>query len=663
MSRFSTVLVANRGEIACRVIRSAKSLGYKTVAVYSDADADALHVRLADVATRIGPAPVKDSYLSIENLLAAAKRTGADAIHPGYGFLSENENFAKACEDAGIVFIGPPAEAIRLMGNKATSKRLMIDAKVPTIPGWQGTEQDEDTLSKAAEQVGYPLLIKAAAGGGGRGMRLVHAKEQFLDAYRTAKAEAENAFGSGEVLLERALLEARHVEIQVFGDKHGNVVHLGERDCSIQRRHQKIVEESPSPAVDEELRARMGAAGVAAAKSIGYVGAGTVEFLLDKDGSFYFLEMNTRLQVEHPVTEMVTGLDLVALQLRVAAGEKLPFAQEDVRLRGHAIEIRLYAEDPYGGFLPQTGRVYRWAPAIEGSEEGVVTHGMRVDHGLVKGQEVTPWYDPMLAKLIAHGKDREESRRRIVRLLEDSTLLGVTTNKTFLGECLNHEAFVRGEATTKFIDRYLVPEGKDAPVKPAAPKWASALAALLLGLPEGDEPVFASTGESVIKIRLGHAGEKLDATAKWKGGHTFVVELGGEKTVVAILRRDGNVARILVDDVQRTVRYCIAGTELFLDLGSATEHYAELPQYEVKKDGAGGDGRILAPMNGRIVSVNVEPGMGVVRGQVVVVLEAMKMQHQILADVDGVVDEVLVSPNAQVSTKALLVHIEPLKEG
>jgi geranyl-CoA carboxylase alpha subunit len=658
MSSFTTVLVANRGEIACRVFRSAKALGYRTVAVYSDADADALHVRLADVATRIGPAPVKESYLSIEAILEAAKRTGADAIHPGYGFLSENDVFAKACEDAGLTFIGPTPAAILAMGNKAHSKRLMIEAKVPTIPGWQGDDQSEATLARAADEVGYPLLIKASAGGGGRGMRLVHAKDEFLSAYRTAKAEAENAFGSGEVLLERALLDARHVEIQVFADKHGNVIHLGERDCSIQRRHQKIVEESPSPAVNAELRARMGEAGAAAARSIGYVGAGTVEFLLDADGSFYFLEMNTRLQVEHPVTEMVTGLDLVALQLRVAAGEVLPIAQSDVKLEGHAIEVRLYAEDPYGGFLPQTGRIERFRPGVEGSTEGRVTNGMRVDHGLVEGQEVSPWYDPMLAKLIAWGKDRDEAQRRILRLLSDTQLLGTTTNKTFLYDVLSHPAFARGEATTKFIPTHFVPEGKECPDAPETAPWARALAALLLSQRDRRSLVTASTGSNRWNLRVLEGASHTDVVVVVTASEV-VVTLGAVNVTLQIVEQSDESVRVLEGGVLRTVPYVHRGDHVYLDLGGRAARFEEVRAFVTKREAVGGDGRVLAPMNGRIVSVHVEVGAIVKRGELVAVLEAMKMQHQVLADIDGTVTEVVVAANDQVAPKKLLVQIQP----
>ncbi|HET6281361.1 MAG TPA: biotin carboxylase N-terminal domain-containing protein, partial [Polyangia bacterium] len=545
-ARFRAVLIANRGEIACRIIRSARSLGYRTVAVYSDADVDALHVRMADVATRIGAAPAGESYLRIENILTAAQRTGADAVHPGYGFLSENDAFARACVDAGLVFIGPPAEAIRLMGNKALAKRLIAAADVPAIPGWHGEDDapsDDATLIQAAEQVGYPLLIKAAAGGGGRGMRLVSSREGLLTSVRAARAEAVSSFDNGQLLLERALRDARHVEVQVLADSHGNVVFLGERDCSVQRRHQKVIEEAPSPAVDAPLRARMGAAAVAVAQKIGYVGAGTVEFLLDARGNFYFLEMNTRLQVEHPVTEFVTGLDLVALQLRIAAGERLPFAQKDVVIHGHAMEARLYAEDAYAGFLPQVGTVRRWIPGIAGSGEGRVTDGQRIDHGLVEGQEVSPWYDPMLAKLVAWGETREVARRRLARLLAETALLGVTTNKAFISTVIGHPAFAAGEATTAFIGDHLCRPGAEVPSREPLPAWVSATAAVLLSF-EGDElpstPTFSSNGQASWSLQLGDGGDGAErATVRVLDHLRFAVSLGDEPPVEIALRDGG----------------------------------------------------------------------------------------------------------------------------
>ncbi|NQU63399.1 MAG: acetyl-CoA carboxylase biotin carboxylase subunit, partial [SAR324 cluster bacterium] len=444
MTTFRSILVANRGEITMRIMRSVKTLGYKTIAIYSEADAGAPHVQFADDAVLIGPAPVAESYLDMNRILKAARDTGADAIHPGYGFLSENAEFAKACADAGLVFIGPTAEAIDLMGNKAAAKRRMMAAKVPCVPGYEGEDQSDRALLKAAGDIGYPLMVKAAAGGGGRGMRLVFAEQDLQTALDTARSEAQNAFGSGELILEKAISRPRHVEIQVFADTQGNVIYLGERDCSVQRRHQKVVEEAPCPIMTAELRARMGAAAVDVARSINYRGAGTVEFLLDDQGDFYFLEMNTRLQVEHPVTEMITGLDLVAMQIRVAEGKELWLTQEQVKLSGHAIEVRLYAEDPAQDFLPVTGSIDLWAPA-----QG---EGIRIDSGIVTGQEISPFYDPMLAKVITWGETRQTALNRLVEALKGTTLFGAKTNKKFLIDVLERETFKKGQATTAFID-------------------------------------------------------------------------------------------------------------------------------------------------------------------------------------------------------------------
>jgi len=667
-ARFSTVLIANRGEIACRITRSARGLGYRTVAVYSDADVDALHVRMADVATRIGAAPAGESYLGVENILAAARRTGADAVHPGYGFLSENDAFARACTGAGLVFIGPPAEAIRLMGNKALAKRLIAAVDVPAIPGWHGEDDapsDDATLIQAAEQVGYPLLIKAAAGGGGRGMRLVSSREGLLGSVRAARAEAVSSFGNGQLLLERALQDTRHVEVQILADSHGNVVFLGERDCSVQRRHQKVIEEAPSPAVDAPLRARMGAAAVAVAQKIGYVGAGTVEFLLDQRGNFYFLEMNTRLQVEHPVTEFVTGLDLVALQLRIAAGERLPFAQKDVAIRGHAIEARLYAEDAYAGFLPQVGTVHRWMPGIVGSEDGRVTDGQRIDHGLCEGQEVSPWYDPMLAKLCAWGETREVARRRLGRLLAETALLGVTTNKTFIGSVIGHPVFAAGLATTAFIADHLCDPGEKVPSRPSLPAWVNATAAVLLSF-EGDElppvPVFSSNGQASWTLQLGDGGDSAErATVRVVGHHRYAVSLGDRPPLEIALRASGTRGelRVVSAEVQYRVRYARAGQQLFVDVGGQTATFQEVKAHAKRKEAGGRDGRVTAPMNGRIIAVQVAPGDRVARGQVLVVVEAMKMQSPVLAEVNGQVSEVLVAVQAQVSARQLLVAIAP----
>ncbi len=491
---FSKVLIANRGEIACRVIRSCRARGLRTVAVVSEADRHALHARLADEAVEIGAAPPRESYLNIERLIQACKATGTQAVHPGYGFLSENAEFAEACAAAGLVFIGPPAEAIRLMGNKAEAKRRMREAGVPCIPGYDGTDQSDATLTREAEKIGLPLMIKAAAGGGGRGMRRVADFAELPAALASARSEAQSAFGSGELILEYALTAPRHVEVQVFADTQGNVIHLGERDCSIQRRHQKVIEEAPSPAVNHELRARMGEVAVQAARAIGYVGAGTIEFLLDTNGEFFFMEMNTRLQVEHPVTELITGLDLVDLQLRVAAGEPLPLAQEDVRLDGHAIEARLYAENPDAGFLPQTGTLLRWQ----------VPAGVRVDAGVDSGTEITSHYDPLLAKIIAHGQTRDEARQKLIAALRDTTALGLATNKAFLVGCLEHPEFFAGRATTDFIAAHFAPQADADPrselLAAAALIFAQASAARL---PQPELAFWRSSGRATTHFTLG----------------------------------------------------------------------------------------------------------------------------------------------------------------
>lgn len=453
MRPFSKILIANRGEIACRIIQTAHEMGYKTVAVYSDADKDARHVKLAGESVFVGPAAATESYMNIERIIQTSKETGADAIHPGYGFLSENPDFAEACLDNGITFIGPSPHAIRVMGNKAGAKRRMIKAGVPCVPGFEGEDQSDSQFIAAADRIGFPVMVKAAQGGGGRGMRLVQKPEKLEKALKTARSEAKSAFGSDELILEKAIIAPRHIEIQIFADNFGNIIHMGERDCSIQRRHQKVIEEAPSTAVSAELREKMGKTAIAAAASIDYSGAGTVEFLLTDAGDFYFLEMNTRLQVEHPVTECITGLDLVEWQIRIAAGEKLPALQPDIHFSGHSIEARLYTEDPYNNFLPKIGTLIEWVPATG--------EGLRVDHGLESGQEITPFYDPMIAKIIAHGETRDVAIKRLISGLQKTVDLGLVTNRHFLIECLKTEAFAKGDVTTAFIDTYFPKEKRN----------------------------------------------------------------------------------------------------------------------------------------------------------------------------------------------------------
>jgi len=648
---FRKILIANRGEIACRVIRTAKAMGYRTVAVHSPADAGAPHVALADQAVQIGGNLVGESYLKVDLILDAARRTGADAIHPGYGFLSENEAFAEACDKAGIVFIGPPASAISAMGNKRQAKLRMIEAGVPCVPGYEGADQNDATLQAEAKRIGLPIMVKAAAGGGGRGMRLVTQAGDIAEAIKSARSEAENAFGSGELILERAVVDARHVEIQVFADAHGNVIHLGERDCSIQRRHQKIVEESPSPAVDPDLRARMGEAAVKAARSIGYRGAGTVEFLLGGDKQFYFLEMNTRLQVEHPVTEMITGQDLVAWQLAVAAGGKLPLTQEQVKLTGHAIEVRLYAEDAYGGFLPQTGTVMAWDPPAG--------EGVRVDHGIVAGQSISSFYDPMIAKLIAWGGDREEARRRLVNAVEDCVILGPTTNKHFLARVLEHDLFSSGGATTAFIGQAF-PDQVLARPFPSPQAWALAAALIY----ERNGKVVRSlrdfrnsnAGTNPLRLVGGEAKQTLTVAAN---GNGFEIGIGESHYRIAILSHDGVSVRYSLDGVQQSASCLFDGEMLHLDLPGFSGVFEDQTLTASAKAAAAGDGRLLAPMDGRIVAVKAAAGARVDKGQTLVVLEAMKMQHQIKANVAGTIETVAVKEGDQVSGRALLVLVKP----
>ncbi|MGQ0584614.1 MAG: acetyl/propionyl/methylcrotonyl-CoA carboxylase subunit alpha [Reyranella sp.] len=613
MTGFAKILIANRGEIAVRIHRTAAAMGYRTVAVYSDADKAALHVSTCNESVRIGPAPVGESYLSIDRILEAAHTSGADAVHPGYGFLSENAEFATACEKAGLVFIGPPPAAIAAMGNKAAAKRRMIDAGVPCVPGYQGMDQGDANLETEARKIGLPVMVKAAAGGGGRGMRLVERDGDLLEAIRTARAEAESAFGSGELILEKAVVDARHVEIQVFADAHGNVIHLGERDCSVQRRHQKVIEEAPSPAVDPSLRGRMGAAAVAAAKAIGYRGAGTVEFLLGSDGAFYFLEMNTRLQVEHPVTEEITGLDLVEWQLRVARGERLPLAQEQVTFKGHAIEVRLYAEDAYNGFLPQAGRVDVWQPA-----SGV---GVRLDYGVTNGSTISPFYDPMIAKVIAHGATREEARTRLVRALRETVILGPTTNRHFLIRLLEHPDFAAGKATTAFLTKHAFPA-------PAISDAHWDMAARLL---------WRASAERYPAPLRGWRNSNPEPTP-------IRLAAGGTERLLQVTSGDGIDAPFHID-----------GDDVIVDLDALTVRFTDKTYAPPATAAAGSDGKLRAPMDGRIVAIKVAAGDTVVRGQTLVVLEAMKIQHQLKAVLDARIESISVQEGQQVANRAVLV--------
>ncbi len=645
-----TLLIANRGEIACRVMRTARRMGMRTVAVHSDADAASPHVDAADLALRLPGNAAAETYLNAAAIVDAALKAGADAVHPGYGFLSENAGFAEACAAAGLVFVGPPPVSIHAMGDKARAKVLMERAGVPVVPGYAGDDQSPAHLAAEAGRLGYPLLIKAAAGGGGRGMRAVARPDDFLAALESARREAENAFGDPSVLLERLVEDGRHIEIQVFADGHGNVVHLGERDCSAQRRHQKVIEEAPSPFVDAEMRAAMGEDAVKAARAVGYRGAGTVEFIVAGDRRYYFLEMNTRLQVEHPVTEMVTGLDLVEWQLRVAAGEVLPLAQEDVALAGHAIEARIYAEDPVAGFRPQTGRILRWRPRAVGARDGV-----RIDDGIAEGQGVTPFYDPMLAKVIAHGRDRAEAIARLDAALGDLPVMGVRTNRTFLRDVLNSAAFRGGRMTTRLIDAWAAGAG---PFPLAAPATALdfAIAACALALAPGGD-WFRSTGAAECPVILSSDGETRRCTARIARGRIGAVDVDGVTiafdTFAALMPEiswssPAGAGRALA---------IVDGRDLWLDREGRTRVFCE-PDDIAGREPAADPSRVVSPVSGLVRVVAVEVGSEVEAGQTLVVIEAMKMETTLQATIAGTVRSLRAAVGRQARAGDLLVEIE-----
>ncbi|MEQ1619583.1 MAG: acetyl-CoA carboxylase biotin carboxylase subunit [Terricaulis sp.] len=661
MRDFGKILVANRGEIAVRVMRSARALGYGVVAVYSEADVGAFHVALADEAVLIGPAPVGASYLDPERIIGAAAAAGAGAVHPGYGFLSENADFARACARAGLTFIGPTADAIQLMGNKAEAKRRMKAAGIPCVPGYEGEDQSDAAFAAAADAIGFPVMVKAAAGGGGRGMRLVAKKKQLAAALASARSEARNAFGSDELILEKAVSEPRHVEFQVFGDSHGNVIHLGERDCSVQRRHQKVVEEAPCPVMTQELRDEMGKAAVEAARSIQYESAGTVEFLLDAGRRFYFLEMNTRLQVEHPVSELITGLDLVAMQIRVARGEPLGIGQDDVKFSGHAIEARLYAEDPSNNFLPASGCIDVWRPPGGA--------GIRVDHGLEQGQEVSPYYDPLLAKVIAWGADRDEARRRLIRSLKDTIVFGPVTNRDFLIAVLEHERFAAGEVSTAFLADNL----SEAMLQEAHPSPAQAAVATVLQYRASRDrfaavaPVFtpklkdwASAG--LLASRFGYAlgsGAPAEFRVWALGREAYRVEHAGGAHAVEVLHDKDCVARVMLDSVQRQVCYIDHHDgRLQFAMDGASFRLDNLLLRAKVADEAVSSGYVRAPMHGKILRLDVAVGAAVSEGQSIIVLEAMKMEHDIIAAFSGAVTAVHVAEGDQVPANTLMIEIE-----
>jgi 3-methylcrotonyl-CoA carboxylase alpha subunit len=654
---FSRILIANRGEIACRVMRTAHRLGITAVAVYADADRGALHVRHAPEARRVA------SYLDIDSVLEAARATRAEAIHPGYGFLSENEDFAAACQKAGILFIGPSAEAIAAMGDKAAAKRVMEKAGVPLVPGYHGANQDPSLLEKEAERLGFPVLIKPSAGGGGKGMRVVTSRKAFAAALEAAKREAKSAFGDDRVLIERYLERPRHIEVQVFGDRHGNVVHLFERDCSVQRRHQKVLEEAPAPGLNPAKRSEMGAAAVAAAKAIGYSNAGTVEFIADAEGRFYFMEMNTRLQVEHPVTEMVTGLDLVELQLRVAAGERLPFAQQDLTLKGHAIEARIYAEDPARDFMPSTGRLVHVAfpPG---------TAHVRMDAGVDTGDEITPWYDPMIGKLIAHGADRNSALERLRAALAITEVVGVNTNIQFLSRIVTSKAFRAAELDTGFIGRrpeLLVQEAVASKEILAAAAFAELAheerAAGGRAARSGDP---YSPWHRVDGWRLNEDSHHdflfLDGDAEHRVRVRFSdqglrLALGADEYGFAGESLPDGRLRIHLDHEAFTARAVRAGDDWHI-FAAGDQRRLTLKDALPKEADSARAGSLAAPMPGRIVQIMSRAGDAVKKGQALLVLEAMKMEHTITAPADGIVKEIHYAAGEQVLEGVELITLE-----
>ncbi len=662
---FDKILIANRGEIACRVIKTARRMGIKTVAVYSEADAGARHVRLADEAVLIGPAAARESYLVVDKIIAAAKATGAQAIHPGYGFLSENEDFCHACEREGIVFIGPPVAAIRAMGSKSEAKKLMEAAKVPLTPGYHGDNQEPAWLHQQADAIGYPVLIKAAAGGGGKGMRLVERSEDFSDLLASCKREALSSFGDEHVLVEKYITRPRHIEIQVFGDTFGNCVYLFERDCSVQRRHQKVLEEAPAPGMTPERRAAMGKAAVEAAKAVGYVGAGTVEFIANQDGSFYFMEMNTRLQVEHPVTEMITGLDLVEWQLRVAAGEPLPLAQEQLQIRGHALEARIYAEDPAKGFLPSTGRLVHLAPPAEGLH-------VRVDTGVEEGDEISPHYDPMIAKLIVWDTNRDRALARMLQALADYRVVGVANNIEFLSRLAACPAFAGADLDTGLIERekaYLFPADEALPDEVLQ---IAALAELLR------EAAFADkrAAHSADPRSPWHArdGWRLNTTARrtllFRHGDTdqavevaylpaaYRLTIAGRSVTARGEFNPRGLLRVELDGTRMDATViAAAGRRHVFAKGRAWQLAAVDPLHHAG-EGGGAEGGLLAPMPGKVIALVAAEGATVEKGAPLLILEAMKMEHTITAPAAGTVKAFRFGVGDQVGDGAELVDFE-----
>jgi 3-methylcrotonyl-CoA carboxylase alpha subunit len=664
---FSKILIANRGEIACRVIRTARRMGIAVVAVYSEADRDALHVELADEAWPIGPAPAQESYLNIKAIIEAARKSGAEAVHPGYGFLSENAAFAGACETAGIVFIGPPASAMRTMGSKAAAKELMQQCGVPLVPGYHGTDQGSARLVDEAERIGFPVLIKASAGGGGRGMRVVGSASEFASALAAAKREAKAAFGDDSVLIERYLKRPRHLEIQIFADRHGNTVHLFERDCSIQRRHQKVLEEAPAPELDPERREAIGEAALAAARAVSYVGAGTVEFVTDTN-SFYFIEMNTRLQVEHPVTEAVTGLDLVEWQFRVAAGEALPVCQRDLVLRGHAIEARLYAEDPERGFLPQTGTLHGLRlppPEIA-----------RIDTGVRQGDTVTPFYDAMIAKIVCWGEDRAAALGRLRRALAETAVLGVATNRDLLARVAVHPDFAAARIDTGFVERHRA--ALLTPRRPASETVLAAAALSRLLAREAAANAAATRSGDPFSPWAGIGGWRLNGlahqqivfrdgaeervvTARREAGN-WLLQVGDRAVAVRGERRADGTLGVTLDGVSKRVIALDDRGETAVFLNGESWRLIEVDRLDTYSGEDPTAGRLTAPMPGRVTQLMAAEGTKVRRGEPLMIIEAMKMEHTVAAPADGIVEAVRFAVGDLVEEGAELIALAPERQ-
>lgn len=654
--QINRILVANRGEIAIRIMKTCRDMGIDTVAVFSDADDQAMHVRVADLAVRIGPPPSTESYLNIDRIIQAAVETGAQAIHPGYGFLAENADFAQACDDAGIIFIGPGAEAIRAMGSKQVAKRMVSEADVPVIPGYDGADQANQVLAKKACEIGFPVLIKASAGGGGKGMRVIASEDELSEGIESARREAESAFGDGTLLIEKYLENPRHIEIQIMADSHGNTVHLFERECSIQRRHQKIIEETPSTAVDNELRLRMGNAAVQVAKATGYVNAGTVEFIFTPDGQFYFLEVNTRLQVEHPVTEMITGLDLVREQIRVARGEPLSFTQDDLTRTGAAVECRLYAEDPARDFLPATGTVLDWQiPSFE---------NFRMDSGVEEGSVVGVHYDPLLAKLVSYGDNRDEALDRMCRALRELSVQGLTTNRLFLTKIIRHPEFIAGHIDTHFIER----NRADLDTEPSETFVGLAAAATaLVGVLErkpASQPIpglatgFRNNPYCLQQVVFESESETLTVAYRDCGDSLFQVGVGELNGIVRIVDWQPPMLTLDVGDVRQSFRVVRQQQRAYVTSLDGQVTLTERPRFPAQEADAVVGG-YASPMPGTVLQIRASTGDTVKKGDVLIVVESMKMESAIRANDDGVVEDVFAEEGELVDADSILIVVKP----